>query len=139
MSTTPTLSQRRAAHALACIKKRETDGKQTYGNYVAYVSALPATILMNGLGQAAATLLSQKSTTGHGELYNDLQSWLCGNDEATPFRNKQNLLDAIITAEPADYFHAQTEALAYLVWLKKMAKAFLEQERTPHKQGDEQS
>jgi CRISPR-associated protein Cmr5 len=129
MSDTPTLSQRRAAHALACINERKKGGEQKYGNYVAYASALPATILMNGLGQAAATLLSKKeSGDGHGELYADLQSWLCGKGEvAAPFRDKQDLLDAITTAEPADYFRAQTEALAYLVWLKKLAAAFLEQ------------
>jgi CRISPR-associated protein Cmr5 len=130
MSTTPTLAQRRAAHALARIHARETADPASYGNYVAYASALPATILTNGLGQAAATLLSKKKpdgTDGHGELYTDLQSWLCGTDPAAPFGAQPDLIRAITTATPEVYFRAQAEALAYLVWLKKFAKAFLAQ------------
>ena len=127
-----TLAQRRAAHALARIKTHEKAGKQSYGNYVSYVSALPATILMNGLGQACATLLSQEKVKGHKELYDDLQSWLCRSDEAAPFPNAADgndtkLMEAITSCEQAAYFRAQAEALAYLVWLKKLAKAFLEQ------------
>jgi|SRR5690625_2336241 len=131
MSDAPTLVQQRAAHALACVKKRETDGKKKYGNYVAYVSALPATILMNGLAQAAATLLAQKGTVGHGELYDDLQSWLCRDDIAAPFASQPDLMQAITAAKEEPYFRAQAEALAYLVWLKKIAKAFLEQGGNP--------
>lgn len=124
-----TLEQRRAAHALGRIRQHERTGK--YGNYVSYVSSLAPTILMNGLGQACATLLSQKDTRGHMELFEDLQDWLCGNDEAAPFRSvsggNTRLMNAITNAEQTTYFRAQAEALAYLVWLKKLAKAFLEQ------------
>jgi len=130
-----TLEQRRAAHALTRIKIYETAEKSNYGNYVSYVSALPATILMNGLGQACATLLSQKDTPGHRQLFDDLQDWLCGSDEAAPFPKAAGgdtkLMDAITESEQDTYFHAQAEALAYLVWLKKLAKAFLEQGENP--------
>ncbi|WP_321491785.1 type III-B CRISPR module-associated protein Cmr5 [uncultured Desulfobacter sp.] len=127
-----TLEQRRAAHALNCVNYRKEAGQKTYGKYVSYVSALPATILMNGLGQACATLLSQKETKGHKELYDDLQSWLCGDDVAAPYHNSDNtgtqqLMDNITTSDETKYFRARAEALAYLVWLKKLAKAFLEQ------------
>lgn len=121
--TTQTLEQRRAAHALNCINTRKGS---RYGNYVSYVSALPATILMNGLGQACATLLSQQDTKGHKELYEDLQSWLCTADEAI-FSKHTDMMTAITKADEKDYFRAQAEALAYLVWLKKLAKAFLDQ------------
>ncbi|WP_043586021.1 type III-B CRISPR module-associated protein Cmr5 [Geminisphaera colitermitum] len=126
------LAQRRAAHALARVQAREHAGKSTYGNYVAYVSALPATILTNGLGQAAATLLSRakgKMKDAHHLLYDDLASWLCGDDSVAPYpKHKSNgrLMTAITTNTEADYLRAQAEALAYLVWLKKFANAFLE-------------
>lgn len=128
---TQTLEQRRAKHALDKINARKG---QNYGNYVSYVSGLPATILMNGLGQACATLLSQKGTKGHKELYDDLQSWLCSNDAAAPYgipcpneHADTRLMDRITSSEASAYYRAQAEALAYLVWLKKLAKAFLEQ------------
>lgn len=134
---TQTLEQRRAAHALKRVKKHMDNGdkdksegkKIRYGNYVAYVSSLPATILMNGLGQACATLLSQKEKAGHKQLFEDVQDWLCG-DEAAPYRNAAGgdtkLMTAITESNQDDYFRAQAEALAYLVWLKKLAKAFLD-------------
>jgi CRISPR-associated protein Cmr5 len=86
---------------------------------------------MNGFGQACATLLTQKETKGHEELYKDLQSWLCGEDEAVPYRQAgkadTQLMDCITSSDAPTYFRAHAEALAYLVWLKKLARAFLEQ------------
>jgi CRISPR-associated protein Cmr5 len=86
---------------------------------------------MNGLGQACVTLLSQQDINGHRELYDDLQSWLCGTDEAAPYRNAGDagtrLMEEITSSDETTYFRAQAEALAYLVWLKKLAKAFLDQ------------
>jgi CRISPR-associated protein Cmr5 len=123
------LAQRRAAHALKCVEQHLVS--KSYGNYVSYVESLPATILMNGLGQAAATLLSK--TKGnmrepHGLLYNDLKSWLCGNDKAVPYPNAPCLMKAIIEKDQRDYLRAQSEALAWLVWLKKFANAYLKRE-----------
>lgn len=129
-----TLAQRRAAHALKRVLAHQHAGKQAYGNYVSYVEALPASILMNGLGQACATLLAKaegKLDKPHGLLYADLQAWLCGNDPAAPYRNGQTkgddrLMEAICGSNQKQYLHAQAEALAYLVWLKKFARAYLD-------------
>lgn len=132
------LAQRRAAHALQRIQTHEHRNqgakKPDYGNYVSYVEALPATILMNGLGQAVATLLAKAEGNlkkPHGLLYADLQDWVCGSDPAAAFRNTLDkaddcLMRSICGEEQPAYLHAQTEALAYLVWLKKFAKAYLE-------------
>jgi CRISPR-associated protein Cmr5 len=121
---TQSLAQRRARHALERIKERINTGPKDYGNYVSYTQSLPATILMNGLGQACATLLAKSEH--HRLLYEDLQSWLCGDDSAVPFRNGGELMEAITQKDQRAYLHAQAEALAYLVWLKKFANAFLE-------------
>ncbi|MCZ7635034.1 MAG: type III-B CRISPR module-associated protein Cmr5 [Verrucomicrobia bacterium] len=136
--STQTIAQRRAAHALARIEKHEQRNRghpePDYGNYIGYVEALPATILTNGLGQACATLLSKDAgrlDRPHGLLYADLQDWLCGNDVAAPFRDSQyqgegRLMEALCNSSQKRYLHAQTEAMAYLVWLKKFARAYLQ-------------
>ena len=136
--STPSLAQRRAAHALQCVEAH--DGK-SYGNYVNYVESLPATILMNGLGQACATLLSKakretqgdkriKSRDPHFLLYLDLQSWICGTDHSAPYpisgTSEDRLMQKLLSEDEAKYLHAQAEALAYLVWLKKFANAYLQ-------------
>jgi len=124
-----TIAQCRAKHALERIQQHQKDGENTYGNYVGYVEALPATIIMNGLGQACATLLSKAEgdpNKPHGLLYADLQSWLCRNDPTAPYPKADDLMQAIISNDQKRYLHAQAEALAYLVWLKKFACAFLE-------------
>jgi CRISPR-associated protein Cmr5 len=140
--STQSLAQRRAAHALSRIRLHEKAGANSYGNYVSYTESLPATILMNGLGQAAATLLSKaarekkdgkeviKETDPHYSLYRDIQDWLCGSDPAAPYSNAANvpdkLMQAITGQDEETYLRAQSEALAYLVWLKKFANAYLE-------------
>jgi CRISPR-associated protein Cmr5 len=127
--STQTLAQRRARHALGLIQTHEKAGKDSYKNYVSYVESLPAIILMNGLGQACATLLARAEgdlEKPHGLLYADLHSWLCRADAAAPFPKAADLMQAITEREQCRYLHAQTEALAFLVWLKKFANAYLE-------------
>ena len=120
------LDQRRAKHALDCIKKRQKDGTKQ-SDYLSYVKALPATILQNGLGQAMATLRAKGRDRNdpYSRLYEDVQSWLCGGDQESPFPNKEDLLEAITSNDQQHYLKAQAEAQAYLIWLKKFAAAFL--------------
>jgi len=125
--STQTLSQRRARHALGRINERKQTEPKTYGNYVSHSQSLPAAILMNGLGQACATLLAKSED--HRLLYDDLQSWLCGDDSSAPFRNRPNLMDAITQGDQPSYLPAQAEALSYLVWLKKFANAYLQPDK----------
>lgn len=129
------LAQRRAAHALVRVEAHRDRNRgrndPDYGNYVSYVESLPATILMNGLGQTAATLLSKANgemNSPHGLLYSDLQNWLCGTDTAAPYPNAAGLIQAITTGNEKAYLHAQSEALAWLVWLKKFSNAYLKKE-----------
>ena len=121
------LAQKRAAHALQAI---ETIGND-YGNYVSYVKALPAAIIMSGLGQAMAMEKAGASKTGdvrkgHERLYEHMQSWLCTGWESSPY-NRSDLLDGITNKPEAAYIRAQAEALEYLEWLKKFAVAFLDE------------
>lgn len=124
------LDQRRAKHALKCIKTRQKDGTKQL-DYLSYVKALPATILQNGLGQAMATLRAKRGNKNdpHCRLYEDVQSWLCSGDEDSTFP-KGDLLEAITSNDQQHYLKAQAEAQAYLIWLKKFAAAFLNEK--PH-------
>ena len=121
---TQSLAQRRARHALGRINEHKQMDPKTYGKYVSHSQSMPAAILMNGLGQACATLLAKGGD--NRLLYEDLQSWLCGSDSAARFKGKSDLMDAIVHSEQDDYLQAQAEALAFLVWLKKFASAYLQ-------------
>lgn len=121
-----TLAQQRAADALAKVEQLKT--ANNYGKYVSYAKALPATILTNGLGQAAATLLAQENKAGNELLYQHLQAWLCRDSERAPYPRAGNLIKAITEYDENHYLLAQAEALAWLEWLKKFAVAFLKDE-----------
>lgn len=126
MSAQP-LDLQRAQHALLAI---EAIKDKDHGLYRSYVRALPATILQNGLGQALATLLSSAGgdpKNPHRWLHDHIQAWLCRDHADAPYRGKDKLIQAIVDGSEADYLHAHADALAYLVWLKKFAVAFLKE------------
>lgn len=128
-----TLEQKRAKHALDRIKALSTEKS---GNYVSYVKALPAAILMNGLGQALATERAA-SDQAHLKLATHVSEWLLSEDAHTKYRSPaegevakldpaRQLLSRIVAGDQDAYVWAQAEAIAYVTWLKKFAGAFLE-------------
>ncbi|WP_449241544.1 type III-B CRISPR module-associated protein Cmr5 [Desulfoscipio gibsoniae] len=124
-----TLEQLRAADAFnkinRLLQQRNADWNEKYASYV---QSLPATILMNGLGQAAATLLAAakgNSEDAHRVLYGHLGDWLCRNNKSAPYQGAGGLMNAIVNNERDAYIRAQAEALAWLQWLKKFAAAYL--------------
>ena len=136
-SQTPTaadrnVEQRRAAYALACIRDVERlkvgEGPKADlpKNYRSYISGFPATILVNGLGQASASILAQSrgQDTAHKRIYQHLSGWLCGGDPQSPYP-KGDLIEHLTHHDQATYLRAQAEALAVLEWLKRFAVAFL--------------
>lgn len=92
--------------------------------------SLPALILMNGLGQAAAYAKSQKEEHWR-QMYEALSDWLCGKrDEGQKTWNthpvypkETDLLAGLTRGDIADYRVAQAEALAFLQWLKNAVRA----------------
>jgi CRISPR-associated protein Cmr5 len=123
---------RRAAKALEAIKNLRMEAERAgglqkeAGDYVSYVSGFPATILTNGLGQAAASLLAQSKgkRSAHRILYDHLSDWLCGGDPQAPYP-AGDLLERMVEHDQRRYLRAQAEALAYLDWLKRLAVALL--------------
>ncbi len=118
----------RAKHALK--KVNEVKTKEDYGHFRSYVERLPATVVMNGLGQAMAMELSQSKKAdanrkaderAHEKLFEIVQDWL----NKTVY-DDGDLMENITSSNQQKYIEAQSEALAYLVWLKKFSKAYLE-------------
>lgn len=129
--TAQTLEQKRAKHALDQVKALQKDKP---GNYLSYVNALPAAILMNGLGQALATERAT-SDQAHHKLVQHVSEWLLSRESHTRYAasasddtgldTAQRLLGRIVAGDQDAYLWAQTEAIAYVTWLKKFANAFL--------------
>lgn len=122
--------QQRAAHALRTVNAVAALDDAMKKAYRSYVERVGTTIITNGLGQALATELAAAGGSdteapqkrAHRALYQNLQSWLCG--ESGVLRGA-DLLATIVAIPQADYLRAQTEALAWLVWHKKLCRAFL--------------
>lgn len=128
-SANNTTEQKRAAHALAYVKSLEN---KKYGKFVSYASAFPAQVTMNGLGQSMATLLAaggrgKDETDPHYFLYEAVALWLI--EHISPWKGKQpmDLLDCLVSCDQKLYLRAQVEGLAYVNWLKKFARALLEE------------
>jgi len=120
-----TKEQQRAAKAweyVAAVKGQSFEGK-----YGGWVKKLPALVLTNGLGQTLAFLRAK----GKGKvnapqtLYNHLSEWVMG--EVAPGQ-QDSLLEWLMQKDSATYRRATTEALAFIVWLKRFAEATLKAE-----------
>lgn len=118
------MQQERAKFALEMVKrdaeKLEKDGRDKYKSYA---SALPFMIHANGLGQAAAFFRSKGKKDVHFLLYQLLSDWLI--KEGQPFEGHADLLDGITNESMSVYMAAQAEALVFMDWVKKFAKAFM--------------
>ena len=111
-------------------RRNKKSARKFRDEYKSYAESLPASIVMNGLGQACAMLLAQakgKSAEqdSHRLLYDHLQDWLRGRDHAAVYPKDQDLVEAVINHGQREYLLAQVESLAYLDWLKKFAQAYL--------------
>jgi len=123
------MQQQRAKHALEKIEAAEKKYQgEDRDKIVAYAENAPASILINGLGQAAATLRAQAKGNfddPHMTVYNAIKEWLCRNDPSAPYPHDEDLLTAITKGNRKTYLLAQAEALGYLEWYKKFAVALL--------------
>ncbi len=125
-----TIEQQRASHALTKVK--DTADKE-YGHYVSYVSAFPATIVMNGLGQALAMLLAaagrktDPAKDPHRWLYDHVASWLAEQIPDLGGENTDCVIERLMNSDQTVYIRAQAEAMAYLQWLKQFARAYLQE------------
>lgn len=124
--------QLRAKHALERIELFQNQKKPiilTDKDIKSAVSGLPAMIHMNGLGHAFAFYLSDvKSFPARAALVDAVFDWL--KNYSGVFQSLKDLssltpLKAITHSDLQTYQIAQQEAQAYLLWLKKFARALL--------------
>lgn len=133
-----TIAQLRAGHALVVVcgnkenpgfKEKSAASQKKINSYIAGFGPM---ILMNGFGQACAFYLSSKEKE-HQEVYKAVAEWLAR--PGRPHEGQQDLIQAIVDNDAATYRLAQAETLAYLDWLKKLAKAFLKGEDKKDEEG----
>ena len=134
---TRTLEQDRAHHALRRVRELRTRGEQFAKRYRSYIERLGPAIVTNGLGQALAAeraaageTPNKPEETAHLEVYRSLQSWLCRPDSGV-YPGADDLLEAILEHDEAQYLRAQAEALAWLEWHKKFCRAEFPQDESP--------
>lgn len=124
-----TLDQRRAADSLKKVRRiQERLPEDKADSYADYTIRLPASILINGLGQAVAQLQAAAGTDKedpHLLLYRDLSHWLCRDEVEAPYRGQKDLLEGIVSKDRGHYLRAQAEAMAWLEWHKKLVTAYL--------------
>lgn len=116
--------QQRAKHALTQIEmiKNQFD----HAKLKSAVSGLPAMIHMNGLGHAFAFFLSDVKNFPEREVIVHIAfDWLKNDGEVLKDYTNSSILNAITEIDMTAYQIAQQEAQAYLLWLKKFARALL--------------
>ncbi len=121
-----TIEQQRAADAHSYIQKLRDKSDAFKACYRSYIERLGPAIVMNSLGQALAT---ERAAAGsgngddpHNAVYKGMQHWLC-RSEGGIYPGAEDLLEAIVSHEEADYLRAQAEGLAWLEWHKKFCRA----------------
>jgi CRISPR-associated protein Cmr5 len=130
--TENSLEHRRAAKALKVISEIQNESYQS--KFRSYVERLPASIVMNGLGQALASELAaagrgeegKNDGEAHKRLFEEIEGWLL--KERRIYSKEAKLMSAIVNGSQEQYILAQAEAIAYLEWLKKFSQAFLKKE-----------
>lgn len=128
------LQQQRARFALDQVKDAlKNSDEKARKEFKSQAESFPAMIRMNGLGQAAAFYLSKGGA--HKKLYCLLSAWLTRSDQ--PFHEHKDLLEGITEKDMHAYRLAQAEALLLLDWVKKFAKAFVEDKQPNHEPEDQ--
>lgn len=122
---TKTLQQERAESAWSAVE--EVVKKPFKKEYGSLVRGLPAMIQTNGLGPTLAFLQAKakgKPATHYGLLFDHVSRWVLGL-----FRRvehdlpEHDLLEWVYRRSSVEYRDATTEAIAYSIWLKRLAEA----------------
>jgi CRISPR-associated protein Cmr5 len=135
MNNKHTWDQVRAQDAWRKTQEIKSSYPKKADDYATYVTNMPASILINGLGQAVAQLLAAAKRQenfkedAHYLLYLHTQSWLCGEEKRSPYPAGTDLVEAIIHSDRQRYQKATKEILAWLNWHKKFASAHLKERK----------
>ncbi len=130
MSNQRNLEQERASAAWKFIHELPESVKKEYGSLA---KKAPADIQSNGLGQTLAFWRAKgyensnpkdKGENAHYQLSEHVMKWLVSIKLLEP--QTKNLVEWVIAQEDVNvYRRATTEAIAFLVWLKRFAESEL--------------
>lgn len=122
MSNQRTLEQKRAEDAWNQVTQVKDRGKLYAKEYNSLARGSIAYIQINGLGQVLA-FWRAKNEAHHHALYEHVSGWVC---KQMGINNNLHLLEWIVKdASSEQYRRATTEAIAYLMWIKRFAEAEL--------------
>lgn len=126
-----TEENKRAEFALQEIEKFYTNNTSTIDEKTAnFIQRLPTMILINGIGQTMAFLLSKNGPEKHAKVFAYLKDWL--RNKFPRLDTKENnatdydFLVWLSRREVKTYILMQNEAIAIIQWLKRYARAFQE-------------
>jgi len=119
-----TLEQERAKKAWECVNSLpDEDTKKKYGQLA---RSAAVDIQTNGLGQTLSFWRSkgkEEQNSYHNILFKHTSEWVISQLHLV---NEHNLLEWIIKKSTTDqYRQATTEAISFLVWLKRFAESEL--------------
>ena len=99
--------------------------KNQANEYLAFVNELPMLIKTNSLG-AALAFAAYKNNASKTVLA-QVSDWLTHEDNvlAMELRDKRGLVEALTTLDSSNYRALTIEVLAYLIWLRRFAKALV--------------
>jgi CRISPR-associated protein Cmr5 len=120
-----TLEQKRAAEAWYCMERVWNDPQNTkkHKEYANLAKGACAYIQLSGLGQTLAFWLANSNDPQFHQLYKDVSSWVARYLEIP--EEPELLLWLIDSASTNDYRRATSEAMSFLLWLKRFAEAKL--------------
>lgn len=116
-----TIEQRRAARAHDCVAGIAAGDDVDIKAYKAVASSFPAMIRMNGLGQALAFIRSRKGNE-YRRVYDHVSAWL-GAGQAGVLTSSEDALSELVNGDARTYRQAETETIAFMVWIKRYAEA----------------
>lgn len=121
MSRQQSLGQKRASAAWDCVDNAKR--KKYAAKYGQLARSAPADIQSNGLGQTLAFWNAKgKSEQHQKDLLDDVSRWV----KSQMGLDGKPLLEWIIkTATTEEYRRATSEAISFLIWLKRFAEAEL--------------
>jgi len=122
-AASPTVDQRRAAHAWNTIRNLKSAGELDT-EFLTQVKKLPTRILAAGLGQALAFILAKAAKEpALGELHKYLTEWVIRQRRIPGAKQPQSLLVSIVLGDSEFLRLATEETLLYLAWLNRFAEA----------------
>jgi len=137
MSIQQSIEQKRAAKAWEFVEKISKDPDDVKKKYSSLVRKAPADIQTGGLAQTLAFWTAKSAVaegkpkkaehTAHAKLLDHVSTWVKSDDSMK--LSQDDFLEWLLkTATTSQYRRATTEALAFLVWVKRFAEAKLPQE-----------